>query len=80
MRFHVDHADEYRVVRVQGSVYQKQSYELFDLWGKDGQGKWGKSLGVHQGSVPNVVLRPHATKVWRAVPVQGGARRSHWDL
>lgn len=53
----------------QGKVYQQQSYTLSDLWQKDDQGNWGKDIGVFQGSIPQVQIGAHQTKVWVAVPV-----------
>ncbi|GJJ09984.1 hypothetical protein Clacol_004210 [Clathrus columnatus] len=52
----------------QGSVYQAQPYELFDLWQKNSTGSWGKSIGTVQGKIPNVKIGPHQTKVWKAIP------------
>ncbi|KAH8093845.1 alpha-galactosidase [Cristinia sonorae] len=56
----------------QGKTYQKQPYRLYDLWQKDGKGKWGKDLGIFQGSIPNVKIGVHQTKVWLAKPAPSG--------
>jgi len=58
----------------QGATYQAQPYEIFDLWQKDANGKWGKSLGIFQGKIPNVKVNSHATKLWRAIPRPNGKR------
>ncbi|KAI0651654.1 alpha-galactosidase [Trametes meyenii] len=60
-------------------AYQQQPYVLYDLWQKDENGNWGKSLGTFQGSVPHVRLDTHQTKVWKAIPVSS-SRRSYGDL
>jgi alpha-galactosidase len=64
----------------QGPAAQKASYHLYDLWQKDEQGKWGKDVGVAQGSIKNVKVRAHAVKVWKAVPAAANARRSIEEL
>ncbi|KAH9853207.1 alpha-galactosidase [Lenzites betulinus] len=65
----------------QGSAYQSGTYTLYDLWQKDDAGKWGKSLGDFTGSVPDVQVGTHQTKVWKAVPVStSGRRRDVADL
>jgi len=60
----------------QGAAYQTQAYNIFDLWQKDAStNKWGKLVGRMQGKIPKVKIRPHQTKVWRAVPAPS-VRRS----
>ncbi|KAJ3479182.1 hypothetical protein NLI96_g9236 [Meripilus lineatus] len=52
----------------QGKVYQHQAYSISDLWQKDASGNWGKPLGTFQGSLKKVVIGPHQTKIWMAIP------------
>lgn len=73
----VDFAD---VFFDQGKVYQTQPYEVFDLWQKDDEGTWGKSIGIIQGGM-NVTIGVHQTKVWKAVPApQTSTRRDYAEL
>ncbi|CAL1696554.1 unnamed protein product [Somion occarium] len=58
----------------QGKAYQQQPYQLSDLWQKDSTGNWGKSVGTVQGSIRNVRIGAHQTKVWLAVPAPSSKR------
>lgn len=65
---------------IQGTAYQTQAYEVFDLWQKDDSGNWGKSIGTTQGGL-NVTIGVHQTKVWKAVPApQANTRRDYAEL
>jgi len=44
------------------------AYTVYDLWEKDEEGEWGKSLGVMSGSIREVSVASHQTKVWKLVP------------
>ncbi|KAF8510879.1 alpha-galactosidase [Hysterangium stoloniferum] len=59
----------------QGVAAQNALYEVFDLWQKDGSGKWGKSLGIMQGSIANVKIGAHQTMIWKLVPSANQHRR-----
>ncbi|OSD06023.1 glycoside hydrolase family 27 protein [Trametes coccinea BRFM310] len=63
----------------QGKAYQQQAYDLCDLWHKDDEGNWGKSIGNFQGSLAQVQLASHQTKVWKAIPASN-SRRSRGAL
>jgi alpha-galactosidase len=53
----------------QGKAYQTQAYNIFDLWQKDAStNRWGKSVGMMQGTIRQVEIGPHQTKVWKAIP------------
>lgn len=54
---------------------QTQAYIVYDLWQKDDSGIWGKSLGTVQGSLGNVSIGAHETKVWKAAPVGTTTKR-----
>ncbi|KDQ49597.1 glycoside hydrolase family 27 protein [Jaapia argillacea MUCL 33604] len=65
----------------EGPAYQTGTYTLYDLWQKSASGAWGLTVGEATGSLPGVVVGPHSTKVWKAVPVSAGmARRSAEEL
>ncbi|KIJ40316.1 glycoside hydrolase family 27 protein [Sphaerobolus stellatus SS14] len=59
----------------QGTAYQAQPYEFFDLWQKDSNGNWGKSIGTVQGKF-SVTVNAHGVKVWRAIPKPNNSRRA----
>ncbi|KAI0803037.1 alpha-galactosidase [Irpex lacteus] len=59
----------------QGKQAQTQSYTIYDLWQKADSGSWGKSLGTVQGSIGNVSVDAHQTKVWKLVPVSSASKR-----
>lgn len=58
----------------QGKTYQQQAYTISDLWQKDDDGKWGSNQGIVQGSIRNVRILPHQTKLWLAVPASSSKR------
>jgi len=64
----------------QAPAEQAQTFELFDLWDKDDQGEWGKSLGSFSGDLPETTVKSHQTRVWRAVPVTQAANPSRDEL
>ena len=62
-----------RIRLLQGPIAQAEAWLLWDLWAKDDSGKWGKPLGTIEGKIPAVQIRPHQTKVWRAIPANLGS-------
>ncbi|KAJ3013209.1 hypothetical protein NUW54_g1655 [Trametes sanguinea] len=65
----------------QGASYQSGTFTLYDLWQKDpSSGAWGLNLGEFTGSVPNVQIGTHQTKVWKAVPVSTSQKRDRAEL
>ncbi|KAJ3528219.1 hypothetical protein NM688_g8024 [Phlebia brevispora] len=52
----------------QGTAYQAQPYTLYNLWETDDDGNWGKSIGTVQGTLRDVKIRAHQTKLWKAIP------------
>ncbi|EIM81948.1 alpha-galactosidase [Stereum hirsutum FP-91666 SS1] len=59
----------------QGSSAQTASWTLYDLWQKDSTGAWGLNTGTMQGSIPNVNIGAHQTKVWKAVQASGSTTK-----
>lgn len=59
----------------QGSSAQTASWTLYDLWQKDSTGVWGLNTGTMQGSIPNVNIGAHQTKVWKAVQASGSTTK-----
>ncbi|KAI0348714.1 alpha-galactosidase [Trametopsis cervina] len=57
-----------------GTEAQTQSYTLSDLWQKDDSGNWGRDVGTVRGSIPDVSVGGHQTRVWRVVPVEDADR------
>lgn len=57
----------------QGKQFGSGTFTLYDLWQKDDNGQWGKSIGNFQGQV-TVDLATHQTKVYRAIPVSNSKR------
>ncbi|KAF9780565.1 alpha-galactosidase [Thelephora terrestris] len=51
------------------------TYTVYDLWEKDGEGEWGRSLGTMSGGIRGVTVASHQTKVWRLVPVSQPQRK-----
>jgi alpha-galactosidase len=74
MVLYLHHA--HRRLLLQGPVAAAEPWNLFDLWQKDSSGKWGKSVGTVQGKIAGVIIGPHQTKVWRAVPARSRAKRA----
>ncbi|KAL7285676.1 hypothetical protein ACG7TL_000781 [Trametes sanguinea] len=65
----------------QGASYQSGTFTLYDLWQKDpSSGAWGLNLGDFTGSVPNVQIGTHQTKVWKAIPVSTSQKRDRAEL
>jgi alpha-galactosidase len=54
---------------------QTQAYTAFDPWQKDDSGNWGKGLGTVQGSLRNVSIGAHQTKVWKVIPQSTTTKR-----
>jgi alpha-galactosidase len=59
---------------------QQATWQFYDLWAKDAQGKWGKSLGTFTKTVPGVQVRPHAVRVWKAVMKQTKMKRDASEM
>lgn len=64
----------------QGPSYQAGTYDVYDLWQKDGAGKWGAGVGTFSGSIPSVQIGAHQVKVWKAVPASGASKRDLSEL
>lgn len=46
--------------------------KVYDLWEKDEQGRWGALLTpIRDTPAVKATLRPHQTKIWRLVQVDG---------
>jgi alpha-galactosidase len=63
-----------------GKANQQASWRLHDLWAKDDDGKWGKSVGTFKTSVDGVQVRPHATRMYKAVRADEESKRSMSEL
>ena len=47
--------------------WKEATYNINDLWEKDENGEWGRSLGTISGGIRGVSVASHQTKVWKLV-------------
>jgi len=63
------------VFRDMGEYWWGAPYTVYDLWEKDGEGKWGQGLGVMSEGIRGAIVAAHQTKVWKLVPVSQSLRK-----
>ncbi|GJJ08130.1 hypothetical protein Clacol_002338 [Clathrus columnatus] len=59
-----------------GRDTQTGSFEVLDLWEKNSEGKWGKSLGIMKNQMSRVKVKKHGVRVWRFVPVYSSSQHT----